>query len=46
MIDSLEAFLARAFLRQYVTYCARRGKYSAMQGAAALAMMTDANRPD
>jgi len=35
-IDALEAFLVRLFLRRYITYCARRGKYAAMQGAARL----------
>jgi hypothetical protein len=31
-----EAALARCFLRRYVTYCARRGRYAAMNGAARL----------
>src|SRR4030095_16540399 len=36
VMDALEAFLVRAFLRRYITYCARRGKYAAMHGAARL----------
>jgi len=35
-IDAAEAFLLGVFLRRYVTYCARRGKYAAMNGAARL----------
>jgi hypothetical protein len=35
-IDGVEAFLVAYFLRRYVTYCARRGRYAAMQSAAAL----------
>ena len=35
-IDAAEAFLLAAFLRRYVTYCARRGRYAAMNGAARL----------
>jgi hypothetical protein len=35
-IDSVERFLTLLFLRRYVTYCARRRKYAAMNGAAAL----------
>ena len=35
-IDALEAFLVRTFLRRYVTYCARRGRFAAMNGAARL----------
>jgi hypothetical protein len=34
--DALERFLAVAFLRRYVTYCARRGRYAQMGGAARL----------
>jgi len=34
--DELEAFLAKLFLRRYVTYCARRRRYSQMQAAAHL----------
>ena len=36
MIDALEAFLVRLFLRRYVTYYARRGRFAAMNGAARL----------
>jgi hypothetical protein len=35
-IDTVEAFLVRTFLRRYVTFCARRGRYAAMNGAARL----------
>ena len=35
-IDAAEAFLLTVFLRRYVTYCARRGRYAAMNGAARL----------
>ena len=35
-IDATEAFLLAVFLRRYVTYCARRRKYAAMNGAARL----------
>lgn len=35
-IDVREAFLLQTFLRRYVTYCARRRRYAAMSGAAAL----------
>ena len=35
-IDAAEAFLLALFLRRYVTYCARRGRYAAMNGAARL----------
>ena len=35
-IDAVEAFLLAVFLRRYVTYCARRGRYAAMNGAARL----------
>src|SRR5678815_5645810 len=35
-IDAAEAFLIAVFLRRYVTYCARRGRYAAMNGAARL----------
>jgi len=35
-IDAAEAFLLAVFLRRYVTYCARRGKLAAMNGAAQL----------
>jgi len=33
-LDALEAFLAKVFLRRYVSYCARRRRYSRMEGAA------------
>jgi hypothetical protein len=32
-IDAAEAFLLAVFLRRYVTYYARRGRYAAMDGA-------------
>jgi hypothetical protein len=35
-IDAVEAFLLVVFLRRYVTYCARRGRFAAMSGAVAL----------
>jgi hypothetical protein len=35
-IDAPEAFLVTVFLRRYVTYCARRGRFAAMNGAARL----------
>lgn len=35
-IEPAEASLLRIFLRRYVTYCARRGRYAAMNGAAGL----------
>jgi len=35
-IDGMECFLARTFLRRYITYCARRRRYSQMNGAARL----------
>ena len=35
-IDALEAFLVRLFLRRYVTYCARRRRFAAMNGAVRL----------
>ena len=35
-IDASEAFLLTVFLRRYITYCARRGRYAAMNGAAML----------
>jgi hypothetical protein len=35
-IDASEAFLLAVFLRRYVTFCARRGEYAAMNGAAVL----------
>jgi hypothetical protein len=35
-IDAVEAFLLAVFLRRYVTYCARRGRFAAMNGAVRL----------
>jgi hypothetical protein len=35
-IDAVEATLVRVFLRRYVTYCARRRRFAAMNGAARL----------
>ena len=35
-LDALERFLLLVFLRRYVTYCARRQRFAAMQGAARL----------
>ena len=35
-IDAAEAFLLAVFLRRYITYCARRRRYAAMNGAARL----------
>ena len=35
-LDALEAYLVRVFLRRYVTCCARRRKFAAMNGAARL----------
>jgi hypothetical protein len=35
-IDAAEAFLLAVFLRRYVTYCARRLRFAAMNGAARL----------
>jgi hypothetical protein len=35
-IDTAEAFLLAVFLRRYVTYCARRQQFAAMNGAARL----------
>src|SRR5690242_4481615 len=34
--DACERALVQIFLRRYVTYCARRGRYAQMNGAAAL----------
>ena len=41
-IDATEAFLLAVFLRRYVTYCARRGRFGAMNGAAQLFRELDA----
>jgi len=35
-IDDAERFLAMRFLRRYVTYCVRRGRWESMMGAAGL----------
>lgn len=35
-IDAAERFLVALFLRRYVTYCARQGRFAQMQGAARL----------
>jgi hypothetical protein len=35
-IDATERFLLRLFLRRYVTWCARRQRFAAMQEAARL----------
>ena len=35
-IDAAEAFLVAVFLRRYITYCARRRRFAAMNGAARL----------
>ena len=35
-IDAAERFVALLFLRRYVTYCARRRRFAAMNGAALL----------
>jgi hypothetical protein len=35
-IDATERFLLRVFLRRYITWCARRRRFAAMQGAARL----------
>jgi hypothetical protein len=35
-IDAFECGLTRLFLRRYVTYCTRRGRYAQASGAAAL----------
>ena len=36
VVDATERFLLRLFLRRYVTWCARRRRFAAMQGAARL----------
>ena len=36
LVDGTEAWLVACFLRRYVTWCARRRRYGAMQGAAKL----------
>ena len=35
-LDEVEQFLARLFLRRYITWCAHRGRFGKMQGAARL----------
>jgi len=35
-IDATERFLLSVFLRRYITWCARRRRFAAMQGAARL----------
>ena len=40
-IDIAEAILLQLFLRRYITYCARRRKYAAMNGA--LRLFTELN---
>ena len=35
-IDPTERYLLQLFLRRYVTWCARRGRFKQMQGAAHL----------
>jgi hypothetical protein len=35
-VDATEQFLLRVFLRRYITWCARRRRFAAMQGAAKL----------
>ena len=36
VIDSAEKFLLGVFVRRYVTFCARRRRFAAMNGAARL----------
>ena len=36
MLDGAEAYLVQLFLRRYITYCARRRRFAAMNGAARL----------
>jgi len=42
IVDADEAFLLAVFLLRYVTYCARRGRFAAMNGAAQLFRELDA----
>jgi hypothetical protein len=35
-VDAQGCFLTSLFLRRYITYCARQGRYAQMQGAARL----------
>jgi hypothetical protein len=43
--DALERFLVASFLRRYVTWCARRGRFAAMNGAATLLRSVRAATP-
>jgi len=43
VMDALEVFLVQLFLRRYITYCARRGRFAAMNGAARLYLETGAS---
>ena len=43
-IDTVECFLTTLFLRRYVTSCARRRRFSQMQGAARLLSKIAASR--
>jgi len=36
VLDESERLIVRIFLRRYVTYCARRKRYAAMEGVAQL----------
>jgi len=36
VLDECERLIVRVFLRRYVTYCARRKRYAAMEGATQL----------
>ena len=42
-IDAVEELLLAVFLRRYVTYCARRGRFAAMNGTARLYAEIDAS---
>ena len=42
VMDVFEVFLVQLFLRRYITYCARRGRFAAMNGAARLYLETGA----
>jgi hypothetical protein len=42
--DEVERFLARVFLRRYVTYCARRRRYAQAGGGGAVAELIRADR--
>ena len=45
-IDGLERFLLLVFLRRYVTYCARCGRYAAMNGTARLFLEVSSTTPN